>query len=116
MSNPVELELAIKAIKSGIDGCVEWDNDEVDRIEKELLGYGLDLRVVRKTLIEHVRNGGKVVQKDEIRAEKKERRHFWYRIIVPMPQFRKGLFVEVELTNTDPELPEIRILNAHEQR
>ncbi len=55
------------------------------------------------------------MQKEE-REIWKDRRDYWYKIIVPMPDlFSKGLFVEIELRDADPELPEIKLVNAHEQ-
>jgi hypothetical protein len=116
MSNPAELALVEKALKSGLGGCVEWDEHEVDRIEEELSRYNLTLRAVRKALVQHVRNGGDVFQVKEERERRKDRRDYYYKSIVPMPDlFLKGLFVEMEIINTDSDVPEIRILNAHEQ-
>lgn len=107
----------MKAIKSGLGGCVEWDEYEVDRIDEELARHGLTSPSVRKDLIQYIRNGGDVIQVKEERERWKDRRDFWYKVIVPMPAlFSKGLFVEMELVNTDPDLPEIRLVNAHEQR
>jgi hypothetical protein len=117
MSNPEELAMVVKAIKSGLGGCVEWHEREVDRIEVEMLRHGLTLPVIRKSLVQHVRNGGEVFQVKEERERRKDRRDYYYKTFVPMPDlFPKGLFVEMEIVNTDPEFPEIRILNAHEQQ
>ena len=38
------------------------------------------------------------------------------RIIVPVPGFRCGLFVEIVLADDDDEYPAVLIVNAHEQR
>ena len=120
MSNPEELELAKKALLLGYAGCVEWDEDVVDRLKAELAVHGLQLRVVRKKVIEPIRSGGDVVQVKEVREPWKDRRDYWYKVIVPMPElpgaFKYGLFVELELVNFDPELPEIRLVQAHEQK
>ena len=116
-SNPEELELVRKALTLGYDGCVEWDTDVVERLREELAKHSLGLIGVKKHVIEHVRNGGTVTQKKETREGWIERREYWYRVIVPLPMvFKKGLFVEIELVDADPELPEIELVNAHEQK
>src|ERR1043166_3306451 len=117
MSNPAELELVRKAIASGVVGCVEWDAKVIYRLAPDLAKHGLTLADVRKELIEHIRNGGELLQVKEVRTLWKDRRDYWYKAIVPMPKlFKKGLFVEMELNDPDPELPEVRLLNAHEQK
>jgi hypothetical protein len=115
MSNAAELELVVKALKSGLGGCVEWDVNVIDRVRRELARHKLKLVAVQKLLVEHVRSGGMVVPHDEEREGWKDRRDYWYHVIVPMPMFAKGLFVELELRNSDPELPEVNLVNAHEE-
>lgn len=117
MSNQAELELVRKAIESGLGGCVEWEVKVSDRVASDLAGFGLKLSDVRRELIEHIRGGGEIFQVKEVRSTWASRREYWYKAIVPMPKsFKKGLFVEMELANDDPELPEVRLLNAHEQK
>lgn len=112
-----ELELVRKAIMSGLGGCVEWDIKVSDRVQASLDCDGLVLEGVRSELIRFVRKGGDVTQVKETREEWKDRRAYWYKVILPMPKlFAKGLFVEIELTDPDPELPEVGLLNAHEQQ
>ena len=116
MSNPAELALVEKALKSGLGGCVEWDIDVVDRVETDLARYGLTPADVQRILIQYLRSGGKVVQVKEDREPWIDRRDFWYKVIVPMPErFKKGLFIEIELFNSDHDLPEVRLVNAHAQ-
>jgi hypothetical protein len=115
MSNPDELALVVKAIKSGLGGCVEWDDTVIDRLTNDLARYRLKLHDVRTKLIQHVRNGGEVFQKEEDRETWKDRRDYWYYVIVPTPVFPKGLFVELELRNSDPDYPEVNLVNAHEE-
>ena len=44
-------------------------------------------------------------------------KRYYYKAIIPVPGiFKKGLFVELELANTDPDYPEVRMVNAHEQQ
>ena len=115
MSDPGELDLVVKAIKSGLDGCVEWDANVADRIKLELSRHQLRLEIVQRAVIQYVRNGGKVIQHNEDREGWKDRRDYWYHVIVPMTVFPKGLFVELELRNADPELPEVGLVNTHEE-
>jgi hypothetical protein len=45
-----------------------------------------------------------------------DRREFWYKIIIPVDpaeDFPRGLFVELELTDDDPDCPVVSLLNAH---
>jgi hypothetical protein len=117
MTDPAALVLVEKAIKSGLGGCVEWDITVVDRLDEELARHGLKLHEVRRELIQHVRNGGKVFQHEEDREGWKNKRDYWYHVIMPMPGvFAKGLFVEFELRNSDSDLPEVNLVQAHEER
>jgi hypothetical protein len=110
------LALVQKALMLGLGGCVEWDVKVIGRLGAELAACGLTLAGVRKALIQHVQTGGAVVQVQEERETWKDRRDYWYKTIVPMPGMLKmGLFVEMELLNSDPELPEVSLVNAHEQ-
>lgn len=116
MGDPDELALVRKALMLGIGGCVDWDVWAADRVEPELARHGLTLEVVAKSVIQHARSGGDVVQVKETRDPWKDRRDYWHKVIVPMPRlFTKGLFVEIELRDSDPELPEAILVNAHEQ-
>jgi hypothetical protein len=106
-----------KAIESGLGGCVEWDDRVIDRVAAELARHGLNVREVRTALIQHIQSGGDVIQVKEVRTVWADHREYWYKVVVPMPKlFKKGLFVEMELTDSDPELPEVGLLNAHEQK
>ena len=116
MSNPAELELVRKAIASGLGGCVDWDINVIDRLRLELDRCGLTLERVKRELIAYVRNGGDVFQIKESRENWIDRRDYWYKVVLPMPDlFPNGLFVELTLVDDDPELPEIELINAHEQ-
>jgi hypothetical protein len=47
----------------------------------------------------------------------KERRHFHYDIIIGnLAEFPRGLYVEMELANTDEDDPTVNLLNAHPPR
>jgi hypothetical protein len=117
VSDPAALALVRKALTDGLGGCVEWDIRVAERVDADLSQDGLTLLEVRRLLIEFVRAGGEVVQVAEVRENWINRRDYWYKVIVPIPGiFTKGLFVEMELFNTDPDVPEVRLVNAHEQR
>ena len=81
----------------------------------ELAAFDLSLADVRRELILYIRGGGDIIQVRETRTLWKDERDYWYKAIVPMPsRVKKGLFVEMELVKPDPDLPEVRLLNAHE--
>lgn len=116
MGNPDEFALVEKAIKSGVGGCVEWAPIEAERILEEMEDFELSPAGIISELIKHVRNGGQVRQVKETRANRSHR-DYYYKVIIPMPDlFKKGLFVEMEMVNADPELPEVLLVNAHEQK
>jgi hypothetical protein len=116
VSDPAELALVVKAIMSGLGGCVEWKREVFDRVQEELAKSLLTPRQVRDIVIQHVRLGGEVIQVLEEREPWNLERTYWYKIIVPVPGvFPKGLFVECVLADADPDLPEIEFVNAHQQ-
>ncbi len=41
---------------------------------------------------------------------------FYYKAIIPVAEFRHGLFVEMCLTDDDADYPVVLIVNAHPQR
>ncbi len=41
---------------------------------------------------------------------------FYYKVIIPVEEFPRGLFVELILVDADPEVPTVQIVNAHEQK
>lgn len=68
----------------------------------------------KELLVQHVSTGGQVIQVVERRPEYNDRR-FYYKVIVPVADLPRGLFVEIVLDDDDAELPSVRIVNAHEQ-
>ncbi len=116
MSDPDERALVVKAIKSGLGGCVEWDPDVIDRIRRELGPFGLTGAKIRSELIAYVQGGGAICQVKESRHEWKDRRNYYYKAVVPAGPFKKGLFVELVLADSDPDFPEVLLVNAHEQK
>ncbi len=107
------LELVRKAISLfDCSGCYYWNPNALKRVSEELpraLVAGL-----RKTAYEFVCNGGKISEIEETRPGY-EFRHY-YKIILPVPEFVHGVFIEMRLTDDDPDCPSVEIVNAHEQR
>jgi hypothetical protein len=117
MSNPAEQALVEKALKSGLGGCVEWHPNSADLVRRNMKLFGLTPEGIRKETIKHVQNGGNVHQLREARAEWKDERDYYYKVIIPMPDlFVKGLFVEIVFHDDDPDYPAILLVNAHEQK
>ena len=109
--------LVVKALKSGLGGCVEWDHEVVDRIRRELLAVRLSPPRIIAALIKFAKSGGTVRQVKEQRVERQDRREYYYKVILPLPDvFKKGLFIEMELSDDDPDYPAVLLVNAHEQK
>jgi hypothetical protein len=77
--------------------------------------FGLTPEYIRRRLREFVLDGGVIEQVREGRSHFRHR-DYWYKAIVPEPGFELGLFIELELTEEDPELPCVTLWNAHPQR
>ena len=115
MSDPAELALVVTAITCRVTGSCEWDDRAARRVrtDPDLKDFTPD--GIKALLEEFVANhGGKLQQVVETRPEYSDRR-FYYKAIIPVPEFKSGLFVEIVLDDDDPELPAVRLVNAHEQ-
>jgi len=62
MGDPDELALVVKALQSGLDGCVEWDSTVIDRIRDEMLPLELSPEIIKVAVIEFVKGSGSVRQ------------------------------------------------------
>lgn len=117
MLDPVEYKLVVKALQEGLNGCVEWRDDRVIRTilsDREMQGWtpaGIKLE-----LIEFVRGGGCVEQVVEKRPEWKGEYRFYYKAILPIDGFPHGVFVEIVLEDSDPDLPSVLLVSSHPQR
>jgi hypothetical protein len=112
-----QLELVRKALLSGLSNCVEWIDDKTsNRVRNDPANQGLTPEGIKQLLIDFVRQGGPIEQRVEDREEWKNRRDYWYFAIVPVAEFTRGLFVELELTDDDPDVPIVSLLNAHPER
>ena len=117
MKDPVHHALVVHALTCGVTGCVEWQPKEADRVRSDTNLKGLTPEGIVEELIEFVTNGGGKVQQINEKRPQWGHRTFYYKVIVDYPQlFRKGLFVEMELFDDDPELPVVLLVNAHEQK
>src|SRR5437762_979400 len=102
--NPAELALVRRAIICGVTNCCEWDDKAVEKVRTDPSLGGLLPEKIRELLVSFVADGGMIKQVKETRGFDRE---FYYKVIVPVGQFKHGLFVELELDDDDPELPTI---------
>jgi hypothetical protein len=94
-------------------GCLEYESNELQRrIQRELQNVGTP-RGLRDDLIRHAGANDLIECRKETRTEFQDRREFWFRALVAIPGFHQPLFYELELTDDDPECPQVSILNVH---
>lgn len=79
----------------------------------ELVAFSPD--EIQKLAMEYVEAGGIIHQIKEQRPEYNDY-DFYYKLIVPVPDFVHGLFIEMRMTDPDAECPTVRVVNAHPQR
>jgi hypothetical protein len=108
--------LVHKAIHNGIAN-IEWKDSAFDlaSADRRLRQVGLTPKGIWQLLHEFVFNGNSLTVRTEKRTEKLEEDPYWYRAIIPIPEFPRGLFVEVILQDPDEDDPLVQIVNAHEQ-
>src|SRR5690348_11105252 len=108
MHSPEEqLALVQKALMDGLLNCVEWKDDQtVTRVLGDPANRGLTPQWIKNELIRQVRAGeAQVQQRREDREEWKGDREFWYRVILTVDDFPRGLFVEIVLEDDDEDVP-----------
>ncbi len=118
MSDPAERALAEEAVRQGLKttGCCEWNDKAAERVSNDPSLQGLTPEYIRDRLCQFIAvEGGSLQQVRESRPEYSYRT-YWYKAVFPETGFRHGIFVELELTETDPQLPGVTIFNAHPQR
>ena len=117
MKDPAQLELVIKALTCGVTGCVDWHPKQMERVRGDRFLKGLSPEEIQAMLIEYITNGGGKVQQVTEKGRGYDHRDYYYKVVVPCPDlFKKGLFVELELLDKDPDVPVVFLVNAHEQR
>ena len=114
MNDPAELSVVELALKCGVTGCVVWHPRQAERVRKEMAKHRVTPELILIETVKHVQTCGFVLQVKETRPEY-DHRVYYYKVIVPFASFAKGLFVEMELTDSDPEVPTVTLVNAHEQ-
>lgn len=118
MDAETQLELVRKAITSRLGGCCEWDEKAALLVRSDRNFDGLSPEAIMARLQEYVTDHpGAVTARLEKREEYRRVHEFWFRVILPVPGFRHGLFVEIVLEDDpDPDFPGVVIVSAHEQR
>lgn len=114
MPAPDDVELVRKAILSSTTGDCEWSDSAIRIMRSDPSLSGLTEEGVESLLQEYIAQGGSIDRRAEKRTEYPQ--DFWYRVIVPMKQFKHGLFIEIILVDEDPEAPIVQIVSVHEQR
>lgn len=114
--DPNAHRLVVQALTCTLSNCVEWVNEKTaNRVRSDPANQGLTPGEIKRLLREFVRVTGPtcVEQEREEREGWRDRRDYWYRVIVPVTGFPQGLFVELELLDDDPDVPVVILLNAH---
>ena len=118
MSDPADLALAEDAVKHGVrtTGRCEWDDEAAERVRSDPSLQGLTPEYLRDRLCQFIAvEGGRLQQVRESRSDYSYRT-YWHKAVFPELGFKHGIFVELELTETDPELPGVTLFNAHPHR
>jgi hypothetical protein len=118
MTPDEELTLVRRALTCGLSNCVEWINDRTAlRVRNDPENQGLTPEAIKRLVREYVEaNPQAIEQRHETRDPWRDHRLFWYCVVVPVEGFHHGLFVEIALSDEDPDCPCVQILNAHSQR
>ncbi len=110
-------DLVRKAAREGdsFRSAFDWINDKQARIAEDNPGNrGLRATEIRQLAENWILDGNQIDCVPEGRNGYKERRHFHYDIIIGnLPDFPRGLYVEMELSNADPDVPSVSLLSAH---
>lgn len=113
-----QLHLVHLAIRSGIFGFIQWKDSAARLVQNDPALSGLTTSGIRALLRQFVLDGNVLDVCLETRAEYLEDNPedpYWYRAIVPVPDFPNGLFLEIRLIDADPTEPWVEIVSAHEQ-
>ncbi len=118
MTPEEELALVQIALTCGLSNCVEWVDDRTAlRVRNDPDNRGLTPEAIKHLVREFARKNPETIeQRCETRDEWRGKRLFWYRVIVPVEGFRHGLFIELVLSDEDPDCPCVHLVNAHPER
>jgi len=118
MDEAMQVELVRRAIMSRLGGCCAWDEKAAQRVRSDQSLEGVSPEDINALLRDYVTEHPEAVTaRRENRDEYRGVRDFWFRVILPVPEFTHGLFVELVLEDDpDPDIPGVVIVNAHEQK
>jgi len=121
MDDRDELDLVVMAFRLArsatggyVTGYVEWCDDKAASIAREKLAdlSGLTPEAIRCMSINFVSDGGKISQHEETRPDHLDY-PFYYKIILKLEDFPRGVFVELRLVDDDRQNPVVHIVSAH---
>ena len=117
MTPEEEIDLVKNAILMGqtVTGCCEWHERAEKRVQADPDLHDYSPTAIRELTFDFVAAGGTIQQIKEQRSEYAEF-EYYYKLILPVPDFTHGLFVEIRLVDADPDCPSVHLVNAHPQR
>src|SRR5688572_10131154 len=107
MTPEEELALVRTALTCSLSNCVEWVDDRTAlRVRSDPDNRGLTPEAIKKLVREFAKaHPESIEQRRETRDEWRGQREFWYCVIVPVEGFRDGFFIELVLSDDDPDCP-----------
>jgi len=111
----VDLVLNAATTASSFQSAFDWiDETQALRAGEDPQNRGLTAREIRDLAQDWIVAGNKIRCVPEKREIYRDRRHFHYDVIVEnLDEFPRGLYVEMELANSDEDDPTVNVLNAH---
>lgn len=116
MDAAAELGLVLTAIRCRLTGCVLWKDEKLERrVRRDAALQGLTPNGIVDLLEDWVcANPSSVKQVPEKREGHRDWYDFHYDVLIPIDGFPRELYVELVLKDpTDPDVPEVIIVNAH---
>jgi hypothetical protein len=109
------IDLVRKAILSRYTGDFAWINARQELLAGGQHNHGFTAVEIKELAEAWVNSGGEICCRQETREGYRNQRDYYYFVnIEGIDEFPRGLFVEMELTDPDPDDPIVSILNAHE--
>jgi hypothetical protein len=121
MPNPPRPDLARKAICAGaFTGNVDFADNAYRQLQDDPDLKRFTPVGVKKLLRDFVCNQrGNVDTRNqgfEHWLEEDPNNPYWYRVVIPVSEFPKGLFVEIVIADYDPDDPWVLVVSVHEQK
>ena len=120
MDDPEEHALVVKALWDGLGNCVKWHEKGLKLARDDATLRGVTPAWILSEVIRLVRTSpdpaSVVRQVPEKREGWRDQYRFYYKVILPVPGFKHGLFVEMRLRDDDPEFPAVTLVRAHTQK